>query len=201
VTRTRTLLLLGLCAIAATGAFAQAPESACTACHGNPDLFDEDGQAVVADFRGGAHAAAGLGCHDCHGGNPDPALAEDLAASMDDTWAADPYRGAPSRRDIPSFCGRCHSDIGYMRRYDPQARVDQEQEYRTSQHGRALAAGDEAVATCVDCHGVHGLLPPEEPASRVHPTRVAETCRTCHADAALMEGRALPDGRPPPARR
>ena len=31
----------------------------------------------------GIHTKSGLGCHDCHGGDPNPALAEDPMASMD----------------------------------------------------------------------------------------------------------------------
>jgi hypothetical protein len=85
-----------------------------------------------------------------------------------------------------------------MRRFRPDARVDQVQEYRTSRHGQRLAEGDERVATCVDCHGAHGILAPQSPASPVHARNVAETCRRCHADPERMAPYALPDGRPLP---
>jgi hypothetical protein len=189
--------LLALASLASTPAAAQEPASACIACHGNSDFFDEEAVQVVARFEQDVHAAAGLSCHDCHGGNPDPALAEDLE-SMDEAFPGNPYRGTPERVAIPALCGRCHSDIEYMRRFDPRARVDQLQEYWTSHHGRGLRAGDERVATCSDCHGAHGILGPEEPASPIHPRRVAETCGGCHTDAALMQGSTLPDGRPLP---
>jgi hypothetical protein len=65
--------------------------------------------------------------------------------------------------------------------------VDQEREYWTSGHGRALRAGDLRVATCVDCHGVHGTLRATDPDSPVYPTRVAQTCRACHGDAERMK--------------
>jgi hypothetical protein len=172
-------------------------QDACTACHGNADFFDADGLAVVESFRDDVHAAAGLSCHDCHGGNP-AADAEDIAGAMDEGFADNPYRGRPERKDVPGFCGRCHSDIGYMRRFDPRARVDQEQEYWTSRHGQRLRSGDEGVATCVDCHGAHGVKGPDTPSSPVHPQHVAETCRGCHADPDRMAGRRGPDGNPIP---
>lgn len=189
------LLLLGA-ARRAEGAAAPAPTS-CTACHADAEMFGPEGAKLVADVHADVHSEVGLSCHDCHGGNPDPALADDPAA-MDPGFAANPYRGAPARADVPAFCGRCHSDPAFMRRFRPDLRVDQESEYRTSRHGQRLAEGDPNVATCTDCHGVHGILRIGDPNSRVHPKRVAETCRSCHGDAARMASYALPDGRPLP---
>jgi cytochrome c553 len=85
-----------------------------------------------------------------------------------------------------------------MKRFDPEARVDQEQEYRTSHHGRALLAGDQKVATCIDCHGVHGIVKADNPASPVYPSRVAETCHSCHGDPERMAGYTTAAGRPLP---
>jgi hypothetical protein len=81
-----------------------------------------------------------------------------------------------------------------MKRFKPDARVDQVQEYWTSQHGLALLRGDRDVATCVGCHGVHGILAADDPESWVYPTRVADTCGSCHSDAAKMSDRVLPNG-------
>jgi hypothetical protein len=167
---------------------AELPPTSCTLCHGNADLFDESSIAMVKGYGEDVHATVGLSCHDCHGGNPDPDLAEDLDAAMSDAFAPNPYRGAWSPRDVPAACGRCHSDPEYMRRFRPDLRVDQEAEYRTSYHGRALAAGDERVATCVGCHGVHDIKSSRDPAARTYPTRVAETCGHCHSDAERMAG-------------
>jgi hypothetical protein len=85
-----------------------------------------------------------------------------------------------------------------MKRFKPDARVDQEREYWTSQHGMALQEGDLNVATCIDCHGTHGILGASSPDSTVFPTRVAETCRGCHGDAERMTGYELPNGEPVP---
>ncbi|HZR84428.1 MAG TPA: hypothetical protein VFD92_25240 [Candidatus Binatia bacterium] len=186
------LLLLGCGA----RALAEQRATSCTICHAKPEIGEivKDSAAIVEHEQNGAHAAAGLSCHDCHGGNPDPALAADLSA-MDSHDSAAPYVGAPKRADIPAFCGRCHSDPTRMKRFKPDMRVDQEREYWTSRHGELLKTGDANVATCVDCHGTHGILAPSDTQSPVHPQRVADTCSRCHSDAARMASYRLPDGR------
>ncbi|MFW6198190.1 MAG: cytochrome c3 family protein [Acidobacteriota bacterium] len=163
-----------------------AGRTSCVICHADTELFDEGWAGIVGDADEGVHADVGLSCHDCHGGNPDPALADDTFGAMDEDYSPNPYIGVPDTTDVPDFCGSCHSDATFMRRFQPDARVDQEQEYWTSHHGEALAAGDIRVATCTSCHGVHGILRSDNPRSSVYPTRVAETCRSCHADVQQM---------------
>ena len=128
---------------------------------------------------------------------PRPGAGGSLEA-MDEEYAANPFRGAPERADIPAFCGRCHSDPTYMKRFKPGARVDQEREYWTSRHGELLKRGDAKVATCIDCHGAHGILPPRTPrlpsTRRTSPRRAAAATRTRRAWPAYR----LPDGRPLP---
>ena len=182
-------------------AFAQtsvAAETSCVACHADADFFSSELLAIAQDFQQDIHAEVGLSCHDCHGGNPDPLIADDMAAAMDEAHSENPYRGVPEKNEMPGFCGACHSDLTYMRRFRPAARVDQEQEYWTSQHGLALAQGDPNVATCTECHGTHGIRRTDDPDSTVYPTQVAETCRACHGDPERMSGYTLPDGRPLP---
>jgi len=173
-------------------------KTSCVGCHTNPDEFDPDEIHTFEAVAGGVHGKVGLSCQDCHGGNPDPALSDDAEAAMDAEFAANPFRGAPARAEIPELCGRCHANAEFMKRFNPELRVDQLQEYRTSIHGKRLAEGDTQVATCIDCHGVHGILAPSSPDSPVYPTRVAETCAHCHADPAHMKGYQLPDGEPLP---
>ena len=196
MSRATLTLALGLLALTAAPLLA-ADDTSCTVCHRDADLFDEEALAIVANASTDVHASVGLSCHDCHGGNPSMSLADDIGA-MDESWEPNPYRGAPERTEVPSFCSACHSDPDYMRRFNPAARVDQEREYWSSHHGEALAAGDENVATCVDCHGVHGIRSSNVPESKVHPTQVAGTCGSCHSDADRMTGYTLPDGRPLP---
>lgn len=185
-----------LIAVSPAVAAAQAEgRTSCETCHSDAELFDEASLEIVEHYQDDIHAAAGLSCHDCHGGNPAAEAAEDLLLAKDEAFEANPYRGAPRRGEIPSFCGRCHSDPAYMRRFNPDLRVDQEQEYWTSYHGAALREGSTIAATCVDCHSNHGIRAVSDPSSGVFPTRVAETCRGCHSDAERMAEVKLADGR------
>lgn len=159
------------------------PDDRCAACHkelGN-EMVDVD-----LFFATDIHARSGLSCVDCHGGNSG---SEDPDAAMD---PAAGFRGAPEHGDIPEFCGRCHSDPEYMRRYKPGLPVDQLQLYKTSLHGQRLLEGDENVATCVSCHGVHNTRPTSEPKSPTHPRNLAETCGHCHSNHELMSSYGLP---------
>jgi hypothetical protein len=195
----RTLLLLGSVLLFAVATHAApAAKSACIVCHQSAQMASAESAALVKHFTDDVHARAGLSCHNCHGGNPDPALADDIAASMDPSFAANPFVGSPAKGEIPQFCGRCHSSLPFMRRFDPAARVDQVAEYWTSRHGQLLREGDVGVATCIDCHGVHGIRRVSDPDSAVYPTKVAETCNRCHSDAKLMSGRRTTRDRPVP---
>lgn len=121
-------------------------------------------------FQGDVHMMAGLQCVACHSG------ASGAAAS---SYAVD-------RARIALMCARCHSDPAYMRQFDPQVRTDQYSQYLTSAHGRNMARGELRVATCSDCHGVHGVVRASDPRAPVAPLHVARTCATCHADGVRM---------------
>jgi hypothetical protein len=72
------------------------------------------------------------------------------------------------------------------------------EEYWTSKHGQLLRNGDTNVATCIDCHGVHGIIRVTNPSAPVYPLHVAETCKKCHADAKRMAGYKTESGAPLP---
>ncbi|MGH9750159.1 MAG: multiheme c-type cytochrome [Candidatus Polarisedimenticolia bacterium] len=155
-------------------------ESSCVACHSQLDgPVKEPADRAPEDV----HFLKGLGCSDCHGGNPAAGADGDMDAAHDRTKG---FAGRPARLGIPAFCARCHADAVFMKRFDPHARVDQLAEYRTSVHGRKNAEKDERAAVCTDCHGVHGIRAVSDPRSSVHPSRVADTCGRCHADPSLM---------------
>ena len=186
VYRRQAVAVLGVVSIAAAAYFstfsgrASAQEtSSCIICHSSlENLLSEP----VKLFEHDIHRSKGLSCNDCHGGNP---AKSDKAGAKDRMWG---FVGKPSAQQLPAFCGKCHSDAGLMKKFNPSLRVDQVQEYFTSVHGRRLQGGDQKVATCVSCHGIHGIRSPGDPLSPVYPLNVAETCAKCHADAERMTG-------------
>ena len=166
-------------ALVATAAVAQtAADNNCLTCH--RDFEEEDGPSH--QITGDIHYQAGLGCEQCHGGDP-------TLEDMDDVRASAGYRGVPTAKDIPAFCARCHSDAGYMHDHNPSLPVDQLDKYKTSEHGRRLfGQGDTKVATCVSCHSVHTINSARLPHSSTHPKKLPFTCGSCHADRAYMAG-------------
>lgn len=138
----------------------------CTMCH--PD--------VRVQFENSIHGREEVTCVSCHGGDP---RATTVAGAHDGG-----FRGAIPRRQIPSLCASCHADAEMMRPWNLP--TDQYALYQTSHHGRRLAQGDDKVAVCTDCHGVHDILATDDPRSRVFPQNVPDTCSRCHSDAALM---------------
>jgi len=176
------LLVLGGLPAAA----ADAVRSACIVCH------EQLADALLAPVQGwdrDVHKEIGLGCEACHGGDPSATVAEDPEASMS---AKHGFRGAPRRLDVPVFCGTCHADATRIKQFNPQARVDQLEEYKTSVHGRLNARGDATPAVCTDCHGVHGIRRVDSPDSPVYATNVPATCARCHADADVMRPYGIP---------
>ena len=165
-------------------------ESNCITCHRVLEGPDAE-EGSVHEFSLSAHAEAGLDCSDCHGGDR-TALAD--LENFDYSDAKGPgtgFRGVPTRSEIPRFCGRCHSDPEYMRRFNPQQRIDQENLYMSSGHGQALARGNSKVATCVDCHSTHLILKASDPRSTIAPQHVPATCQNCHSDSFTMAGSNL----------
>jgi predicted CXXCH cytochrome family protein len=154
----------------------------CVACH---SALPEPLNAPVEGMKSDIHAEKGLSCVDCHGGD---------ATAMDATSMAPEkgFRGKPKHGEIPAFCGRCHSDEAYMRRFDPNLPTDQLQQYWTSVHGQRLRGGDQKVATCVSCHGVHGILPPDRAQSPIFRANIPHTCGHCHSDKEYMAGYGIP---------
>lgn len=81
-----------------------------------------------------------------------------------------------TRTDVRGFrtmmmeqCGRCH---------EPEAET-----YFETVHGKVSRLGEEGAAKCYDCHGTHGILPPEDPRSTLSHDNVVQTCATCHPGA------------------
>jgi len=98
------------------------------------------------------------------------------------------------------ICNDCHADLQPMQKVkleDPNTGEKYPSSYRwqhasasyaKSLHGRLLVTGDEAGASCLDCHAPngdglrHGVMNAKNVQSPTHPEKLAETCgqSSCH---------------------
>jgi formate dehydrogenase gamma subunit len=137
----------------------------CATCHA--DEVKEFASSVHGRARkqGDTNAPS---CAACHG-----ATHQVVEASAADS----PVNG----KNLPSTCGRCHSDPKLAQKYlFPAARPVEA--YEASVHARATADGKKA-AVCNDCHGTHAILPPTDPHSPIAKLNVGSTCGRCHEQA------------------
>ena len=150
----RLLILTAVLILAvARGAslFAALPDKACLECHVAPEKAAATPQVDTALIGSSAHKA--LKCVDCH---------------MD-------LEGLPHAAPLkPVGCLSCHGE-----RLDNRGQTIEK--YRDSVHGRAkeMKMGEDA-ATCVDCHGKHGILGHLDPQSLVYRGNIPRTCSRCH---------------------
>ncbi|MEW5941421.1 MAG: cytochrome c3 family protein [Chloroflexota bacterium] len=108
-------------------------------------------------------------CDDCHG-------AHNVIGPRD----------ADFRLDAFEMCGKCHADARRMEKYNVS--TDVLSTYLDDFHGRSSdlfgrpGAAKVTQAACYDCHGVHNILPPEDPDSKVSTANLQRTCQECHSD-------------------
>ncbi len=169
-----------------TALYSQEKRNNCIECHSE---FEEEETSPSIEFKNDIHNSSGVLCSDCHGGDPEIDASEDQELAMDPKKG---YKKPPKHNEVPEFCARCHSDFEYMKKFNPNIRVDQYENYLTSQHGKLLATGDNKVANCVSCHKAHGVKRKTDPASTVFVAQIPETCSICHSDAEYMKGYAIP---------
>ena len=150
----------------------------CGACAGKDTCYDchRIMEGMSLRFTNDIHFAKSISCANCHGGDPNES---DQNISMNSSRG---FKVRVTRQGVPEFCGNCHSDTNVMSKYDPQLPVDQLAQYKTSVHGKALAAGGRRrVAECVDCHSVHNIRMVDDPLSTASPQLISKTCAKCHA--------------------
>jgi cytochrome b subunit of formate dehydrogenase len=138
------------------------PPVKCASCH-------EDAQMAL---DAGIHRAQGKdaayvpGCTDCHGAH------QIKPASNPDS--------SVNHVKLLDTCGACHGDKTLM----DAAGVKISDPYRNfmkSQHWQATESGaTQKAATCSDCHGIHTILPSNDPSSPVNKRNIPATCGKCH---------------------
>ena len=157
-------------------------DNTCYSCHKRID----GGQQLIAEqWQASVHGQNGIGCADCHGGDP---TSDKITVSMD---PANGFRVSRIARRRCGLCGTCHSDVERMRSF--QVPTDQYAKYRSSVHGqRLLNLNDTRVAICIDCHGTHDVKKASDPTAKVYPLNVPALCASCHSDPKVMDGYDIP---------
>ena len=106
-------------------------------------------------------------CTDCHGEHS--ILRPENAAS------------SVNANHIRDTCNQCHGNVNLSRRFGLPA--DRVTTYDASFHGLALKEGAQTVASCSSCHGVHNILPSDDPKSMINAKNLPKTCGKCHPGA------------------
>jgi hypothetical protein len=153
----------------------------CYTCH---TAVNDKQHGIAAQWQDSVHGKAGVGCADCHGGDP---TSDEITVAMS---ANAGFIGKPDRNTSVGVCGSCHSDATRMRQYG--LNTDQFTKYYASVHGQRLLVNDTRVAICIDCHGSHGIKKASDPTAAVFPLNVPKLCSTCHSDPKLMASYGIP---------
>lgn len=142
----------------------------CASCHANASYMKTYNPSLPVDqlekYRTSVHGmrnakgdAKAAECASCHGSH-DIRSIKDLKSSVYAT-------------NLPTTCGKCHSDAAYMKEY--KIPTDQVEKFTRSVHGVALLQKkDVGAPSCNDCHGNHGATPPGVES-------ISKVCGTCHA--------------------
>ena len=134
-------------------------EASCRECHADLTKSHLEDVHARPDKQPGDHPS----CLDCHGG---------MAHGIKEP------RKLTAREKV-EVCAKCHNDTDRMKRYGLY--TDTVPAYEATLHGKAvMRLRHEDAATCVDCHGLHGILPNAHPDSPTQPRHMAEVCAGCH---------------------
>ena len=89
-----------------------------------------------------------------------------------------------TRANTALLCSSCHQQVDRMSKYGVD--TDAVSSYNESFHGKAvLKFKNLKAAICIDCHGVHDVLPPENPKAHTNRANGAMLCSKpdCHPGA------------------
>ena len=143
----------------------------CQQCHS--DVYDV--------YKDSVHGAALL-----EDDNYDVPVCSDCHENHNNTGPDDPGYVLFS----PQICAKCHADEELMSKYD--IRTDVFETYISDFHGTTVAIFEQVSPdqetnkpVCIDCHGVHDILSPDDAASTVMKENLLTTCQRCHPDATI----------------
>ncbi len=164
----------------------------CVDCHGSHDTTPPDQpRAKISQSCGKCHLSVFTTYQfSVHGTALKESSNPDVPTCVD-CHGAHQVRGPRNpdyRDDSIAICGGCHADKELMDKYGIS--TDVFQTYLSDFHGRSVnlyrLSEDQrqaSEATCFDCHGIHNILPPDDPRSTIYPTNLQSTCQQCHEDA------------------
>jgi len=165
----------------ASPVFGAAVGKVCATCHETEvDLYTTSAHGVAA-AASVKEAPACLTCHKTR-----------LVSSPDGAPAA------TAKQAQEKLCLSCHLDSDEVRaRVSPSAGFIAK--YEESVHGRALLAGNERAANCVDCHGAHTVRKKTAAGAGPTPLDIEKICARCHGAidevfAKSAHGKALAKG-------
>lgn len=177
--------------------------TACQSCHGNAHEVATPAQITPAKcaechadevkaFRESVHGQAAAN------GDPDAPTCFSCHGPIHQVQASNDATSRVAKKNIPDTCASCHSNSQFVSRHKIPFAHPVEL-YRQSVHGRAIMNGNEAAASCADCHGSHGIFPSQDARSKVNHFNIPATCAQCHSDIsktylASVHGQAMKNG-------
>lgn len=137
----------------------------CGKCHGEVSkvyMTSVHGKAIA---RGSSEAPVCTTCHGIH----------NIKSHID------PTSSVAAQNIARTTCGQCHGNVRMTREFGlSSSRI---KSYEDSYHGLAKRLGSDEAANCASCHGVHNILPKDDPRSMVNPANLPKTCGRCHPGA------------------
>ena len=165
----------------------------CVTCHGKHDIKNRVQEGSLISSYNMVNT-----CEKCH-----KEIAEDFKKSVHWIAVKKGIRLAPSCNDCHSehgiqavntndkrktvkkiqdnSCLVCHQNLLLAQRFGMENKSVSS--YQDSYHGLVSSKGGEKVAMCVDCHGVHKILPKDHAESTINQNNIVKTCKKCHIEA------------------
>ena len=142
-------------ALAVAAPMAAQPVTRCAACH-LANLSRATGGEHVGEWQRSPHAKRGVGCHECHGGNP---WALEAGEAHRGVYGPAHPLSLVNRQNLARTCARCH---------ERNARA-----FATTRHATLVELDDRRAPVCTTCHGVMSARVPA-------PATLEARCGVCH---------------------